>query len=76
MPGILYGLVPAGRIENDKSESDDGRHAQTAAGFPHQFRSDAAADFNRQRAGRFGERENREAHYEKRARRSQFVCPR
>ena len=47
LPRVLHGLVPSRRVENDFAESDHGRHAETAARFPHQLSGNAPANLNR-----------------------------
>lgn len=44
---VLYGLVPSCWIENNFSKSDHGRHAKTAAWFPHQLSGNTSANLNR-----------------------------
>jgi hypothetical protein len=75
LPGILHGTVPPGRTEDYQPQGDHSGHAETSTGLPHEFRSHAAPDPDRQRNGDFGKRKDRKTHHEERTGRSQLVRP-
>lgn len=72
--GILHGLVPTGRVENNRSEDNNRGHAEATSGLQIQFWLDSTSDPDRCRCGHPREREDWETHHEGHPRRTQPFC--